>query len=152
MPVSYRPLALIAVCGLALACTACNSNSKKIVGKWKMVSMIDKDGKEQKMDLMGMTPVMEFTSDGKLMVGLDTSNMPAEFRQKMEEDKEAVAKMSETKEVGKYKVSGSTLEFQDMKGSGDNPFGKKNRGTMKFNGDNLTLTGDDGTLNLTRLK
>ena len=75
MPSFYRPLALIAVCGLVLACTACNSNSKKIVGKWKMVSMVDKDGKEQKMEFMGMSPVMEFTADGNIKAGMDASNM-----------------------------------------------------------------------------
>ena len=152
MPSFYRPLALIAVCGLVLACTACNSNSKKIVGKWKMVSMVDKDGKEQKMEFMGMSPVMEFTADGNIKAGMDASNMPAEFRQKFDADKDAAAKMSETKQVGKYKVSGNTIEFVDVKQSEDSPLGKKNKGKMTFDGDNLTISGDDGSLKLTRMK
>ena len=80
MRFSARPLALIVVCGLALACTACSSNSKKIVGKWKVVSVTAKDGKEQKADFMGMAPIMEFTSDGNIKAGMDASNMPAEFK------------------------------------------------------------------------
>jgi len=147
-----RPLALVAVCCIALVSTACNSNSKKIVGKWKMVSMTDKNGKEQPMEMMGMTPVMEFTSDGFIKVGMDTTNMPDEFRKQFEGNKEAPAKMSEMKQVGKYTISGSVIEFHDVQSSGDSPLGKNNKGKISFDGDNLTMTGDDGTLKLTRMK
>jgi Lipocalin-like domain len=152
MRLSARPLALIAVCSLAMLCTACSSNAKKIVGKWKFVSMTPKDGKEQKLEFMGMSAVMEFTADGNIKVGLDTSNLPAELKQKMESDKEAAAKMNEMKQVGKYKVSGDTIEFQDIEKSGDSPLGKNNKGKLTFDGDTLTITGDDGSFKLSRVK
>jgi hypothetical protein len=147
-----RPLALIAVCGIALVCTACSSNSKKIVGKWKMVSVTGKDGKEQMAEPGGIGFIMEFTSDGNVKAGLDTSTMPEEMKKLMEQNKEAAEKMGETKQIGKYKVSGSTIEFLDMKNPGESPFGKKQGGKLSFDGDNLTITGDDGTVKLTRMK
>ena len=124
----------------------------KIVGKWKIVSMTEKNGKEQKMEFMGMSAFLDFTADGNVKVGLDTSGMPAEFKQKMEADKDALAKMSETKQVGKYKVSGDTIEFIDMEEGGDSPFGKNNKGKLAFDGDNLTISGDDGSVKLTKMK
>jgi hypothetical protein len=147
-----RPLALIAVCGIALVCTACSSNSKKIVGKWKMVSVTGKDGKEQMAEPGGIGFIMEFTSDGNVKVGLDTSTMPEEMKKLMEKNKEAGEKMNEMKQVGKYKVSGSTIEFLDMQGSGDNPFGKKQGGKLSFSGNDLTITSEDATVKLTRMK
>jgi len=148
-----RKVAFVLFAAVALVATGCNSNAKKIVGKWKMVSMTQKDGKEQKADVMGMTPIMEFTADGSVKVGVDASGMPAEFKQKLEADKDAMAKLSETKQVAKYKVSGDTIEFLDMeKGGEDSPFGKNNKGKLTFEGDNLTLTGDDGSVKLSRMK
>jgi hypothetical protein len=44
------------------------------------------------------------------------------------------------------------IEFQDVQSSGDSPLGKNNKGKISFDGDNLTMTGDDGTLKLTRMK
>jgi len=149
---SARPLVLIAVCSLCLACTACSSNSKKIVGKWKMVSVTAKDGKEQKSEPGGLGFIMEFTADGNVKAGLDTSSMPEEMKKFMEQSKEAGEKMNEMKQVGKYKVSGSTIEFLDMQGSGDNPFGKKQGGKLSFSGDDLTITSEDATVKLTRMK
>lgn len=152
MRFSARPFALIAICALALACSACSSNSKKIVGKWRFVSMTGKDGKEQKADIMGMTPFMEFTADGNIKAGLDTSTMPEEMKKLMEQNKEAAAKMSESKQVGRYKVSGSTIEFLQMEKAEETPFGKKNGGKLSFEGDHLTITGEDGSMKLTRMK
>jgi len=149
---SARRFAVLLLAGLALAATGCGGNAKKIVGKWKMVSMTSKDGKEQKADFLGMSPLMEFTADGNIKIGLDMSNAPPELKQKMEADKESAAKMQEMKQVAKYKVSGDTIEFQDMDKSGDSPLGKNNKGKLTFEGDNLTISGDDGSLKLTRVK
>jgi hypothetical protein len=152
MRLSVRPFALLAACGLAMLCTACNSNAKKIVGKWKLESMTTKDGKEQKFEVMGLSPIMEFTADGNMKAGVDASNMPAELKEKMANNKEVIDKMSEMKQIGKYTVSGDTIEFQGMEKSGDSPLGKNNKGKLAFNGDNLTISGDDGTVKLSRMK
>ena len=49
--------------------------------------------------------------------------------------------------------SGDTISFEDMEKGGDGaPFGKNNKGKLKFDGDNLTITGDDGSLKLSRVK
>lgn len=148
-----RTVALIVLSAVALGVTGCNSNAKKIVGKWKMVSMTDKAGKEQKADFMGMSAIMEFTADGNIKVGLDASGLDPMLKQKMEADKDAMAKLSETKQVGKYKVSGNYIEFQDMEKSGDgSPLGKNNKGKLAFEGDNLTISGDDGSIKLSKVK
>jgi hypothetical protein len=147
-----RLIAIAILATFALSATGCNSNAKKIVGKWKMVSMTEKDGKEQKLDFMGMTPLMEFTADGNIKVGIDASSLPPEFKQKLEADKDAAAKLQEMKQIGKYKVSGDVIEFQEMNSKGDSPFGKNNKGKLVFDGDNLTISGDDGSIKLSRAK
>ena len=95
--------------------------------------------------------LVEFTADGNVKVGADTSNMPPELKQKMEGEKGA-AKFEEMQQVAKYKVSGDIIEFQDLEKSGDSPFGKNNKGKLNFDGDNLTISGDDGNLKLSRMK
>jgi hypothetical protein len=152
MPRFARPLVLIAVCSFSLLCTACSSNAKKIVGKWKMESMTNKDGKEQKFADMGFAPVMEFTADGNVKVSLDTSNLSPEMKQLMEQKKGDADIASESKQVGKYKVSGSNIQFLDMKDADESPFGKKQGGKLSFSGDNLTITGEDGSVKLIRMK
>jgi hypothetical protein len=147
-----RKVAFVLFAAVALVATGCNSNAKKIVGKWKAVSMTTKDGKEQKADLLGMSPILEFTADGNIKVGLDASSLPPDVKKQMEGDKDAAAKLSEMKQVGKYKVSGDSIEFQDTEKSGESPFGKNNKGKLTFEGDNLTLTGDDGSVKLSRMK
>lgn len=146
-----RTVAFAVLAGLTLVATGCSNNKAKLVGKWKMVAATDKDGKEHKADFMGITPLMEFTADGNIKVGVDMSSLPAEFKEKMGSSPEA-AKMTEMKQVGKYKVSGDTIEFLDMEKGDDSPFGKRNRGKLKFDGDNLTISGDDGSMKLSRMK
>ncbi len=152
MLLAPRKIAFVVLAGLAITTVGCSGNKDKIVGKWKMVSMTGKDGKEQKMDMFGITPIMEFTADGNIKVGVDAGSLPAEFKEKMANNKEAAAKMNETKQIGKYKVSGDTIEFVDMEKSGDSPFGKSNKAALKFEGDNATISGDDGTLKISRMK
>ena len=146
-----RKFAFVLLAVFALAAAGCGGNASKIVGKWKVVSGTGKDGKEQKLEIFGMSPIMEFTSDGNVKVGMDVSGMPPEFKPK-DDDKEAAAKMQEMKQVGKYKVSGDTIEFLDMGKAGNSPVGKNNKGKLKIDGDNLTISGDDGSLKLSRMK
>lgn len=147
-----RTIAFVALTGVALIVTGCSGNKDKIVGKWKLVSMTAKDGKEQKADFMGITPIMEFTADGNIKVGLDAASLPAELKGKM--DKDATAKMSEMKQIGQYKISGDIIEFvgTEKKEGSENPFSKNNKGKLSIDGDNMTITGDDGTVKFSRLK
>jgi hypothetical protein len=146
MGIAPRKLAFVLLAGLAFVAAGC-SGGNKIVGKWKAVSMTDKDGKEEKADLLGMTMLMEFTSDGKVKMGMDMSGLPAEAKEKMSKE------MSETMEIGTYKVSGDTLDIQPKEKSKDNnPFGKNDKVKFKVEGDTLSLTAEDGTLKLTRVK
>jgi len=151
MRLATRTVALFAVVGL-LASTGCKGNKDKIVGKWKMESMTDKDGKEQKMNIMGMTPMLEFTADGNVNVGMDMSGLSEDMKKAMEADKEKASEVGKMQPAGKYTVSGDTIELTSTeKGAG---FGKKDKvkGKLKIDGDTLTITGDDGTLKLTRVK
>jgi len=117
-----------------------------------MVSMTGKDGKEQKADALGMTPIMEFTADGNVKFGLDMSGMPADFKEAMEKGGKDAAKMGETQEVGKYKVSGDTIEFIGGEKKGDGPFSKNEKGKLKIDGDTMTISGEDGTVKFSRMK
>jgi hypothetical protein len=146
-----RPLALVVLATVALFAAGCGNSKEKLVGKWKLVSMTPKDGKEQSLEQAGMTILMEFTADGDIKAGVDPNSLPPELKAMMEKSPEAAGKMGEMQQVGKYKVSGSSIEFVDMKKSGDSPFGKQG-GKMSFSGDNLTITSDDGTVKLTRAK
>jgi hypothetical protein len=147
-----RPLAFVVLASAALLAAGCGNNKEKIVGKWKLVSMTPKNGQEQKLEFMGMSPVMEFTADGNIKVGVDASTVPPAFKEMLEKSPDGAAKLNEMQHVGKYKVSGSSIEFVDMKKGEDSPLGSKNGGKLSFDGDNLTITGDDGTLKLTRAK
>jgi len=153
MSIAPRKFAFLVLAGLALTAAGCNSNKSKIVGKWKMVSIANKDGKEQKMDLLGVTPLMEFTSDGNIKVGADMSGMSAELKEMMEKAGKDAAKANEMQQVGKYKVSGDMIEFVDVeKKGGDSPFGKSNKLNLKIDGDTMTWTGEDGTIKFSRMK
>jgi hypothetical protein len=130
-----------------------SDNKGKILGKWKVVSMTPKDGKEQKLDIGGgLTAILEFTADGNARVGVDASSLSPELKAILEKNPEAAAKFAEMNQVGKYKVSGDAIEFVELKNPEGGPFGKNNKGKLKFDGDTLTLTGDDGILKLTRIK
>jgi hypothetical protein len=146
MRVAPRILALAILVGLPIIATGCNSNKNKIVGKWKMVSMTKKDGKEEKAP-EGFTFLLEFTADGNVKLGMDLGNLPAEIKEK------AGNKADEMHQLGTYKVSGSTLELQGTGKGDEGPFGKRNRGTVKFEGnDTMLITDDEGTAKLTRVK
>ena len=140
-----RPLALLAVCGLAMLCTACGSSNKdKIVGKWKIESGPKMDA--AKMAESKMSPYMEFTKDGTFKFGMEIGD--AELREKMGKFAEMFTF------TGKYTVNGDKLEVQPADGKDkDGPFKKENPATIKFEGnDKLILTGADGDMKLTRMK
>jgi hypothetical protein len=150
MRFSARPFALIAVCGLVLACTACGSRNKgKIEGKWKLVSAPGVDEKQvAEADQRGMYMYFEFKPDGSVNVGLGSTKAD-------EKNGEAGLAM----EAGKYKLlSGHKVEFSGMKGDGKKDggglFGKGDKSVVevKVDGDNMTITGSDGTGKLVRVK
>src|SRR5437588_5621010 len=105
MRLAPRKLVALAVCGLLLTCTACSSNKTKIVGKWKLVSMTDKDGKEQKAPAEAGAAVLDFTADGNINVMVDTSGFSPEQKAKLEENKELAEKLKKGITIGKYSVS-----------------------------------------------
>ncbi len=141
-----RNVASILLPSLALITIGCTRNSDKLVGKWKMTSL-SRDGKQQK-DPLGVMPVVEFTADGNIKAGIDADSLPSELKKL---DKEAMAKLTEQKHFGKYKVSGDTIEFLDTKG--DSLFGRSKEGTLKFEGDNLAITvGESVTMTFNRGK
>jgi hypothetical protein len=133
-----RPLALIAVCGLALACTACNSNSKKIVGKWKITQVGDQQAKSGEDDQIVF--FIEFKADGTGGSGLEVND--PELKKQLEG-------FQNNAPTFKYKVSGDTVELfehSDSNGKGGKgPLPKKDRmkAKMNFEGDTLTLTPED---------
>ena len=150
MRLATRSLALLVLTALTLTSAGCGGvNKDQLIGKWKMVSITPKDGQEQKVEFGGVAVIMEFTADGNIRAGADLTNVAPELKEMIAKNKEA----SETKQVGKYKLSGSTIEFVDMdtKGGGP-PFGKKNGGKIKIDGDTMTISGDDGTIKFTRAK
>jgi len=146
MHLALRPVALLAVCGLALACTACGSSNKdKIVGKWK----VEGGSKGAPAELADkMFPYMEFAKDGTFKVGLEVTDPAVKEKMGMFADGFVVS--------GKYNVSGDTLELLPTDGKDKSRPSTKgdNKGKIKFEGnDKLTLTGPDGDAKtLTRVK
>ena len=150
MRFSARPFALIALCGIALACTACGSRNKgKIEGKWKLVSAPGTDEKKfAEADQLGMYMYFEFTPDGSVNLGLGSTKAD-------EKNGQAGLVMG----AGKYKLlSGHKVEFSGMSGDGKKDggglFGKgdKSVNEVKIDGDNMTITGSDGTGKFVRVK
>jgi hypothetical protein len=143
---SAHKLLGILVVGLALAATGCNSNAKKIVGKWKVSSVGDKTQED-----MGKGPdfFLEFKGDGTGTASIE-ANDP-----KMQE---FVKKLNESLPTFKWSVKGDKIELaSNGKANGEGLFGQKEKGTgtLKFEGDNLTITPDEAgekTIKLTRVK
>jgi hypothetical protein len=132
----------------------CGGGKDKLVGKWKVVSMTDKDGKEEKAPPGADAALIEFTADGNMKLVMDLSGLPPEIRAKMEQDKETAAKMQGGVPLAKYTVSGDTIEITASDKGGRGFFGtkEKEKGKFKIEGDTLTISGDDGTLKFTRAK
>ncbi len=129
-----RQLTILAVCGMAMLCSACGGSTKdKLVGKWKMEP---KDDQKAAMADGKLAMVMEFTKDGTFKIGLDVTD-PAE--------KEKMGKFAEMFSfTGKYNVNGDTLELVPADDKDKNgPFKKgENKAKIKFEGkDKVILTG-----------
>src|SRR5258708_2795394 len=114
-----RNLAFVLLAGLALAAAGCSSGKDKIVGKWKIASMT-KDGKEEKAPPGSDAAIIEFTADGNVNLVMDLSGLPPELKAKMDQDKETAEKMKKGMPLGKYTVSGDTIEVTPA-GGGDGP-------------------------------
>jgi len=147
-----RPLVLSLLFGATLFAAGCgkSSNEGKIVGKWKLLSAPGLDESQMKMaEALGMSFVFDFKPDGTLVAGLEAKD--AELAKMIEKGGE------KTSQTGKYKLlSGDDVEFSGMGGGkgGGGLFGKTetSRLKIKIDGDNMTMTGSDGTGNLTRMK
>jgi len=144
-----RKLAFVLLlAALALGASGCNSNAKKVVGKWKMTAVGDDKGK----GIEGIVPYLEFRNDGSGTFGIDITD--PKLKEVFGDAKDMTANF-------KYKVSGDTLELFDLpkdgKKGGEGPFkSDKAKGKIKFEGDDsLTLTPDDEKekpVTLTRMK
>lgn len=143
MRLSARPLALIAVCGLAMLCTACGSNNKgKIVGKWKATSFpgMDETAKAnlKKMGDDAFSLVIEFKPDGK-MVGTMTINMLGKSQTEQV--------MSADYALGK----GDWVNFTNMNPPQEGKSQSKDK--VVIQGDTMTLETEKGEkITLTRMK
>lgn len=149
MTPSFRALALALFASVVLLNTGCNSNAKKLVGKWKVTSVGDKSAND-KGPGEGIDFIIEFKSDGTGGASIETTDPKAQ---------EFVKKLNEKAPTFNWSVSGDTVELtntsKDAKTEG--PFGKKEKAKakLKFEGDSLTLTPEDKsekTITMTRVK
>lgn len=145
-----RLVAFALLTALALGATGCGGNAKKLVGKWKMTSIGDKDMSKDK-DGDKISAFLEFRADGTGGATIETSDPAAQ---------EFVKMLNEKAPTFKWSVNGEKLEVtntsKDAKSEG--LFGgKKEKGTatIKFEGDTLTITPDEAgekPVKLTRVK
>lgn len=155
MALAPRKLAFLALAGLALAVAGCGSNNKgKIEGKWKIVSAPGLGEQEMKMmEAFKMYAYMEFKPDGTMSIGAASTDPEMQKMIEGSKDNKTV--------TCKYKLlSGDGVEFFDLpkelQEKGGGMFGKnkdKARTSVKINGDDMTMTDDDGKAGkLTRVK
>ena len=160
MRFSARPFALIAVCGIALACTACGSKNKgKIEGKWKLADAPSGSPEDtanfKKMADTGLYMFFDFRPDNSLTIGIHSDN------EDMLKMIKALAGDQKISWDVKYKLlSGEGVEFYDLpkefrEQGGPGLFGGKDRARTKIRieGDNMAMTDNDGkTAKLVRMK
>jgi len=152
MRYTSRPFALIAVCAIAMLCTACGSKNKgKIEGKWKLIEAPASNEKDsetfQEMSKSGLYMFFDFKADKSLTIGLHSDS---------EDMLKMVKALAPNKKItwdAKYKLlSGEGVEFHDLpkdlqEQAGGGLFGRnKDRARTKIHidGDNMTMTDDDG--------
>jgi hypothetical protein len=143
-----RLLAVAMFASLVLLTTGCNSNAKKLAGKWKVTSVGGENVAEK--EKAGITLILEFKSDGTGSAAIEATDAKAQ---------EFVKKLNEKAPKFNWSVSGDTLELTKVKGEGEGEglFGKKEKGKykLKFEGETLTLTPeekDNKPVTLTRVK
>ncbi len=141
-----RKFAFVVFALAVLTTAGCGGNAKKIVGKWKVTEV---GGKTDEGMGKGIDLILEFKSDGTGTASIETSDPKAQ---------ELVKMMNDKMPSFKWSVTGDKIELTStMKEKGEGLFGKKEKGTgtIKFDGDNLTLTPDESgekTIKLTRVK
>lgn len=147
-----RPLAVALFACLAFAAGCGSNNTGKIVGKWRLLSLPGLTPDEFKeLEKFKAYPCLEFKHDGSIVAGPEfTDPAMKEFLAKGLEKYE----MSKT---GTYKLlSGDNVEIAGIadvqKGGG--LFGSSDSGRVKvaIEGDNMTITAENGTAQLTRVK
>ncbi|MCE9563415.1 MAG: hypothetical protein K8U57_15345 [Planctomycetes bacterium] len=150
MLLAPRKLAFLVFASLAVVVSGCGSNnSGKINGKWKLVSAPGFDEQAKMMEAFKAYVYFEFKEDGTVTVGAGFTDPTMQ---------EMIAKSGEkTSMSGKYKLlNGDDVEFSGLndpkKGGGLFGKGDQSRLKIQIDGDNMTITGTDGTGKLTRLK
>lgn len=131
-----RSLALIAISAVCFAGAVRAEdkpdNSKKLVGKWKITEVGDKEGGLAKdLDL-----ILEFKADGSGVATIEATDPKAQ---------EFVKKLNENPPKFKWTVTGDKVELVSTGKKGEGLFGNKEKATaaIKFDGDKLTMTPDD---------
>lgn len=147
-----RSLALIAVCGFAMLCTACgaSNNKGKIVGKWKMVAgpgISEMIGTLESADVYFF---LDFKNDGTMAMGIESSDPKI---------RKNLAKLEKSSMVCKYRLlSGDGIEVYDVpEGYGVTGLpgggGKdSSRSQVTINGDLMLLKDETSTHQLIRIK
>jgi hypothetical protein len=153
MPLVPRTLSVALFACLALATAGCGSNNTgKILGKWKLLSAPGLTPEEFKvLETFKAYPCLDFKQDGSIVAGPEFAD-PAL--------KEFIAKGLDNQEMSKtgtYKLlSGDNVEITgiaDVQKAGG-LFGSSDSGRVKvtIEGDNMTITAENGTAQLTRVK
>jgi len=147
-----RKIAVVLLAGLAIAVSGCGSNNtSKIIGKWKLASAPGFEEQAKMLDAFKAYVYFEFKPDGVAVIGADFTD-PA-MRDMIAKAGDKGDKMSMT---GKYKLlNGDDVELSglgDPKKGGGLFKGDQSRVKIKIDGDNMTITGSDGTGTLTRIK
>src|SRR5207248_6894950 len=121
----------------------------------KLVSAPGLDQVNKQMEEMQAYMYMEFKPDGTLTMGADF----ADPQMKELVEKMAASSGQKISYSWKYKLlSGDGVEFYDMpkelqqKGGGVFGKGESSKVKVTIDGDNMTVTGSDGTGKLTRVK
>ena len=140
-----RKCAFVLLAAFALAATGCGSsnNKGKIVGKWQITGGPGMKGEEMKMmEMMKVTPYLEFKDDGTAAFGINADGM---FKKLLEEKGDALNVSFKYKLLNGDGVELYDLpkEMQDKKGGG--LFGKKDRAraNVKIDGDAMSVTDDE---------
>lgn len=145
MSSAIRKVAFVVFALAVFATTGCGGNAKKIVGKWKVTELGGKTDENMK----GIDLILEFKGDGTGTASIESSDPKTQ---------ELVKMMNEKMPTFKWSVTGDKIELTSTnKDKGEGLFGKKEKGTgtLKFEGDNLTITPDESgekAIKLTKIK
>jgi hypothetical protein len=145
-----RKITFLAFAGFVLFAAGCGSANKgKIVGKWKLVSAPGMEEQGKMMEMMKAYIYFEFKADNTIAVGLEITD-PQMKEMFKGEGGTVVASGSYTLKTGN-KVE-MNITGKDKKGGTGLFKNEKTLVEIKIDGDNMTITGSDGTGTLTRVK